>query len=114
MFKVDDEGLAARVCSRLVTTAPLNLCAALLVMILPSLRRSPKAIFGIRAWQQRYFVLTKMSLVYYKGRAEYLKNDPSGVLELEHIAQVCIPEKDDEDGTSTCHQGVVSVAKVQR
>ena len=31
-------------------------------------------------------------------RCRYLKNDPSGVLELEHIAQICVPEKEDEDG----------------
>ncbi len=40
-------------------------------------RRSPKAVLGFRAWQQRYFVLSENSLRYFGTRADYKKGNPS-------------------------------------
>ena len=59
-------------------------------------KRSPKAILGYRAWQERYFVLTDTALFYYKNKDDYEKKEPLGELTLaEQILRITASAEDE-------------------
>ena len=64
-------------------------------------KRSPHSVFGIRPWQQRYFLLTEQALVYYESCEKRQKSihESKGILSLPHVSSI---SKHDEDIDGRC------------